>query len=186
MRHTLEAEVRLLRWGESSTAGRTITLELPPGDGEVHPFRGFPTGHSHGQRFRLFFEPIGDDEKPIESHAKATLRAALVATDEADRAEERRSQLSVVGKERYAQMLPEQQAVADAGMLAQDPQFIAWARLVKGGRVYNESDAVQYIRSWCGVSTRREIATNSHAYEAFIRLKTVFEVDVGRLPERRA
>jgi hypothetical protein len=178
--------VRLLRWGESSTAGRTITLELPPGDGEVHPFRGFPTGHSHGQRFRLFFEPIGDDEKPIESHAKATLRAALVATDEADRAKERRSQLSVVGKERYANLSPEQQAVADAGMLAQDPQFIAWMRTVKKYPAYSEGDAAVYIRAACGVSSRRAIATNPDAYEAFIRLKTDFEVDVGRLPERRA
>jgi hypothetical protein len=186
MRQTLEAEVRLLRWGESSTAGRTITLELPPGDGEVHPFRGFPTGHSHGQRFRLYFEPIGDDEKPIESHAKATLRAALVATDEADHAEERRANIKMVAKWHYANFSPEQRAVADAGMLAQDPEFIAWARSVKGGRVYKESDAAQYIRRWCGVSTRREIATNPDAYEAFIRLKTDFEVDVGRLPERRA
>jgi hypothetical protein len=145
----------------------------------VHPFRGFPTGHSHGQRFRLFFEPIGDDEKPIESHAQATLRAALVATDEADRAEERRAKLSIVGKERYASLSPEQRAVTDAGMLAQDPQFIAWAC------TDNKHDAAHFIRVTCGVASRRDIATNPYAYEAFIRLKTDFEMDVGRLAENR-
>ena len=57
-----EAEVRLLRWSESSTAGRTITLELPPDQGDAHPFRGLPTGHQNGQRFMMSFAAIDDDE----------------------------------------------------------------------------------------------------------------------------
>lgn len=60
--YRFEAEVRLLRWGESSTAGRTITLELPPDAGEAHPFKGFPTGHKDGQRLRMRFDVIRDDE----------------------------------------------------------------------------------------------------------------------------
>src|SRR4051812_853119 len=57
-RHSFTLETRLLRWGESSTAGRTITLELSAEDGEHHPFKGI----AKNTRFQMTFRLINDDE----------------------------------------------------------------------------------------------------------------------------
>ena len=54
-------EALLLRWGDSSTNGRTVTLQLQEnGD---HPFRGLPSG-KNGQRVMIAVTLIGDDEQP--------------------------------------------------------------------------------------------------------------------------
>jgi hypothetical protein len=121
--------------------------------------------------------PMPDQEKWVA----VALLDELVASETEHRAEERRAKLSIVGKERYASLSPEQRAVADAGMLAQDPQFQLWC-----GHARSEEGATHFIRVACGVLSRRDIVSNPDAYEAFIRLKTDFEVDVGRLPEQRA
>lgn len=54
-------EALLLRWGDSSTNGRTLTLQLQE-HGE-HPFRGLPSG-KNGQRVMIAVTLIGDDEQP--------------------------------------------------------------------------------------------------------------------------
>jgi hypothetical protein len=128
--------------------------------------------------------PMPDQEKWVA----VALLDELVASETEHRAEERRAKLSIVGKERYASLSPEQQAVADAGMLAQDPQFYTWANSTRFCKfyVFDVETAARFIRARCGVASRRDIAINPDAYEAFIRLKAEFEVDVGRLPERRA
>lgn len=54
-------EALLLRWGDSSTNGRTVTLQLQE-TGE-HPFRGLPSG-KNGQRVMIAVTLIGDDEQP--------------------------------------------------------------------------------------------------------------------------
>jgi hypothetical protein len=175
---TLEAEVRLIRWSESSTAGRTITIELPPDAGEGHPFKGFPTGHAHGQRFQMSFVPIGDDENHLEQNtAKAELRAALLASEAADR---KNPTLSLVGKQRYAGADEMERAVTRSALLTKDPQFIAWAA------VHDETEAVIYIRDRCGVQSRSEIATNEDAFQSFLRLEREFLVWAGRAAENRA
>lgn len=55
-------EVMLLRWGDSSTAGRTVTFQLPDGDGSEHPFRHLKCGKNDGQRLALSVAVIADDE----------------------------------------------------------------------------------------------------------------------------
>jgi hypothetical protein len=55
-------EALLLRWGDSSTNGRTITLQLHESE-EQHPFRGLPSG-KNGQRVMIAVTLIGDDEQP--------------------------------------------------------------------------------------------------------------------------
>ena len=57
-------EVRLLRWGESSQAGRTVTFLLPE-DGE-HPFRGMKTGKT-GDLFAMALAKIADTEAKADN-----------------------------------------------------------------------------------------------------------------------
>lgn len=157
-----EAEVRLIRWGESSSAGRTITLELSPDQGDGHPFKGFPTGHQHGQRFRIQFMPIGDDEQSVERRTS---------------------------KQVYADKSPEDRIVARAGALAGDKDFQQW--LLVSGRVdplaweisYGSNqekvearihETEDFIRRSCGVASRSELATNVEAREFFVKLEAAF------------
>lgn len=82
-------EALLLRWGDSSTTGRTVTLQLQEqGD---HPFRGLPSG-KNGQRVMIAVTLLGDDEKPArvedvkrdKSPAdKAIAKAHILAGDSA-------------------------------------------------------------------------------------------------------
>jgi len=67
-------EAMLLRWGESHSSGRTVTLQLPEEDGP-HPFKGLKCGPSNGQRLAVSIALIGDDEtqsepasEPAKSH----------------------------------------------------------------------------------------------------------------------
>jgi hypothetical protein len=168
-----ESDVRLIRWGESSSAGRTITIELPPGDGEVHPFRGFPVGHAHGQRFRMLFEPIGDDEKPVDR-----------IIDHEGKGEEDKSlphgskdaTRSMVARDRYAAMPEGKQAVARAGALAADERFQEWLELTGRTLQRSEDIAARYIRECCGVQSRSEIADDPEALESFMAIETSFQV----------
>ena len=54
-------EALLLRWGESSTNGRTITLQLE--EEGPHPLKGFSCG-KNGQRFAVVLVPVSDSEEP--------------------------------------------------------------------------------------------------------------------------
>lgn len=64
-------EALLLRWGDNSTSGRTVTLQLPE-DIPVNPFKGFPCGSKNGQRMMIVAFAIGDDEQPdMNAVAKA-------------------------------------------------------------------------------------------------------------------
>jgi hypothetical protein len=180
---TFEAEVRLIRWSESSTAGRTITIELPPDQGEAHPFRGFSTGHQNGQRFRISFVPIDDDEKPVtrETPAKAELRGALLASDAADR----HANLSLVGKQRYAAADEMLRARIRAGVMPKDLNFIGWADQQDGQYfVRCEQDAIYFIHRVIGGS-RSLIATDPDVYRKFLDLEAQFLPAVGRAAENR-
>lgn len=153
-----EAEVRLIRWGDSSAAGRTITLELPYDAGEGHPFKGLPTGHKHGQRMRMTFSMIDDDE--------------TVSPDPPRR------------RERYAKVDDMGKAVQRAALLAKDLAFQQWAS-EKSGLPPSESVAACLIRAECGVASRGELAFDERAYQAFRALETEFDLYRGAMPEVR-
>lgn len=81
-------EALVLRWGDSSANGRTITLQLHDEDGE-HPFRGLPSG-KNGQRVMIAVTLIGDDEQPARPEEarrekspadKAIAKAHVLAAD---------------------------------------------------------------------------------------------------------
>jgi len=147
------AEVRLLRWGESSTAGRTITLELSPDAGDSHPFKGFPSGHAHGQRFRMSFAVIQDDETEAPT---------------------------ITPKDRYSGKSAMEKAVARAAILCDDPEFQRWiASTAKpGGITFIEGDfndpgdvAASMLRDRLKIKSRAEIGTDERAYQEFLRIE---------------
>jgi hypothetical protein len=85
----------------------------------------------------------------------------------------------------YASLSPEDRAVRDAGMLAKDTAFMRWLAERYPGSIFGEDEAAHYIRSFCQVESRTEIATNAAARERFIELKAKFEKESGRLAEVR-
>lgn len=55
-------KVRLMRWGDSSSSGRTVTLKLPD-DTDEHPFKGLPVGSKNGQLMEISVTILdGDDD----------------------------------------------------------------------------------------------------------------------------
>jgi hypothetical protein len=188
MTFKFEAEVRLIRWSESSTAGRTITIELPPDAGEAHPFRGLPTGHQHGQRFLMQFAAIGDDERPEDP--KAQLKGMLERSLEHE-VKPKGLEASLAGKQRYANSSAMEQARDRSILLPKkDLQFRAWAYRKYCGpdRHVDMSTydvAVRYIRERCGVESRSEIAADPDAYREFIEMETAYKIETGQFAESR-
>jgi hypothetical protein len=90
--------------------------------------------------------------------------------------QERRANLSLVGKQRYAEAGEMEQARTRSVLLAKDPQFHQWAG------VFDEEEAVDYIRSCIGGS-RSLIVTDRDAYNRFLRLEREFLVWAGRAAE---
>ena len=202
-----EAETRLIRWGESSSAGRTITLELPPDDGAAHPFRGFPTGHSHGQRFRMQFDAIADDEQtnspagapptPPQPNNRKDITAAAEPdgkarspTDATAPAGEhnRYAPTGEAQRQRYAAMSPAEQAVVRAALLAKDKRFRAWltAKYYQGTSIVDEDVAAHAIRSiCCDCDSRKLIGEVPEYMDRFLTMETEFKMDVGELPRPR-
>lgn len=74
-----------------------------------------------------------------------------------------------------------------AGILSNDSAFgqFAAAKTIKPGATMNPSACAEYIRMICGVTSRRELATNTEAATRFAALHTDFLEWAGRIPARR-
>ena len=65
--------------------------------------------------------------------------------------------------------------VREAGMLAKDPRFRKWvAECVGDGQMCGEADAAEFIREFCGIESRRELATNPGARAKWVKLRGDF------------
>lgn len=75
-------ECLLVNWGDTSSRGRTVTLELPQ-DSDTHPFRDLAirSGKQAGQRFAIVVVQINDDESPVVQEKKLSVQAALLCKD---------------------------------------------------------------------------------------------------------
>lgn len=60
-------KVRLMRWGDSSSSGRTVTFKLPD-DTDEHPFKGLPVGSKNGQLMEISVNSL-DGEHILETIA---------------------------------------------------------------------------------------------------------------------
>lgn len=160
----IEIETLLLRWGESSTAGRTVTLELFPEPGE-HPMKGFQAG-KNGQRFMMRLVPILDDETLAESEPSRETRVehigAAAAVDTPNRSE--------IGRQVYAAKTPGEKLVSDAGRLCKDKTFRDWI-----GMGMTEEMAAQWMRERLQVKSRGDLATDAAAQERFLDIKWQYE-----------
>ena len=80
-----KGEALLVNWGDTSTRGRTVTLELPlgPDAPETHPFRDLAvrSGKQAGQRLAIMVVQINDDETPVIQEHKLSVQAALLCKD---------------------------------------------------------------------------------------------------------
>ncbi len=123
---------------------------------ELHPFDG-----EQGQRFMLVAVRIGNDELPCDNppFEKPTEAPPLSKA-----------------KQRYAEADEGEKAVVRAGALAKDPRFFQWA---------DHADMGDFIREWCGVDSRSELATDPVAFEKFLVLEEEFKQDTGMTAEIR-
>lgn len=62
-------EMLLLRWGDNSRDGQTVTFQLP-GEHEIHPFKHSPSGKKTGKRYMAVLVEINDDETPVVQKPK--------------------------------------------------------------------------------------------------------------------
>ncbi len=159
-------EVRLRRWGESSTGGRTVTFELPP-DGE-HPFKHLPVGKD-GQRMALAVALIGDDE--------------------------RQAPLPVITTEKPKRHFDDTPRAEQAGMKCKDKTFVDWlwtrGRVLVGKRDSEKNGetaqcwAVREVRARCGVASRRQLDDDSAAAGRWDVLLAEYYQDTGQTAEAR-
>lgn len=170
-----EIEARLLRWGDSSTAGRTITLELDPDAGEQHPFRHYSSGAKHGQRFRLLFASISDDESAPVPPAPEVAPARLNNPQVKDPSKSERA------KDSYALKTERERAVVRASLLCKDPQFQKWmCNNTSYAEAPTESITTFLLRDHLGIKSRSEIGYDERAYKAFLDLEYQFDVFTGK------
>lgn len=98
-----QGEALLVNWGDTSSRGRTVTLELPQED-ETHPFRDLAirSGKQAGQRFALVVVQVGDDEQPVVQEKKLSAQAAILCKDAGFRSFIAERSISVVETEEDA------------------------------------------------------------------------------------
>jgi hypothetical protein len=80
----LHSEVWLKSWGETSARGRTMTFELPPGDGDQpHPMAAYEANSKKaaGSRFQLVLVEIDDQDQPVRQEPTAAQKAAMLCKD---------------------------------------------------------------------------------------------------------
>ena len=81
-------------------------------------------------------------------------------------------------RERYQQLTEGEQAVARAGVLANDRAFQIWSG---AGSKHNEYShvvwAANYIRAVCKIDSRSELATNAEALARFLDLEARFKTE---------
>lgn len=158
------AEVLLLGWGTSPASGHWIKVQLDPAlDGEAHPFRLFKSGAANGQRFRMDFAAIGDDEMVAAGTAGSSADLSRTPAAGAAIREDAGATPSLDPPAAGPHPL-----VKRAGVLAKDPAFQRW------GRCATEEAAAGFIRTCCQIASRRDLATDACAAKAFEALEAEY------------
>lgn len=185
------AEVLLLGWGTSPASGHWIKVQLDPAlDGEAHPFRLFKSGAANGQRFRMDFAAIGDDEtvaaRPAGSSAGGSRDPAAGAAHREGAGATRSldppaAEPKPTPAERYAGKTEGQKAVVRASLLCEDAAFQAWIR-ERYPDTYAESKplgeaaaASTCLRVRCGVTSRSALALGGAPLTRFLEMETAFK-----------
>lgn len=74
-----------------------------------------------------------------------------------------------------------------AGMLCNDAQFrqFAGTRTIKSGIELSPTAAAEFIRTFCTITSRRDLNTNAEAARKFQILRTEFDAWAGRIQAPR-
>ena len=168
------ADVVLLNSGETARKGMYVELGLHHEiDGPIcpedrNPFMDLDQGREKGQRFRVTFHLLAEDEQTTEPEQ----------TEERPKGGER-------AKRKWDELTPTQQA----GIACKDPAFQQWVCL-KNGNEPREDTAASMVRGICGVDSRSELSLYPAAATAWGRLYVEFkqaqhgDADAARLAQR--
>lgn len=87
--------------------------------------------------------------------------------------------MSSCHKQSFTNLGPAQQA----GILCNDPQFQKFAAIRSDlpGQRFNASAAAEYLRTVCGIITRRDLDLRGTAFQKFEALRTDFDAWRGRI-----
>ena len=175
----------LLRWGESSANGRTVTFQIGdgPDDAERHPFYGLKTGKEYGQRFALVAVPLAENENDsaVEPSSALPLSADTVGPEEvgsAATAHPATARPALTEGEKLVQM---------SGILCGDERFQNWLAIEFGMNpgFWDELRTTQWLRAECGIASRRALATNEPAQQKFRGLVARYKLETGQMAEPR-
>ncbi|MCZ4268994.1 hypothetical protein O4H48_13930 [Rhodobacteraceae bacterium G21628-S1] len=74
-----------------------------------------------------------------------------------------------------------------AGILCNDPQFQKFAAIRSGlpGQQFNATATAEYLRTVCGIITRRDLDLRGTAFQKFEALRTDFDAWRGRIASPR-
>lgn len=106
-------EAMLLRWSDNHR-GRTVTLELEPGNGD-HPFKGLKCGEN-GQRMQICAVLVNESEQPVSPPTKSTPAPRVGSKDEQSQGDEAKE------KKRFREL----KRSAQAAMMLEKPEFRSW------------------------------------------------------------
>lgn len=155
---TYQGEVLLLGWSENNRDGMVVRFALNGAEeGDVHPFRGLGTG-KHGQRFMVVAVPI--DEQNEGSEAGTAFPGTVNPSAGGEDGDKPRR--------KFEDMSPSQQA----GMLCADAEFYAF--LSQRYKSNFSGSAADFVRHWCGVSTRKQLNDETGPQEIWNRLASSF------------
>lgn len=201
-----ETEAILLAWHVSDgPQGHWVKFKLPLAITDGHPFALFVKGPEHGQRFRMTFEAIGNDELPT-GHAIVGSAPSPSLADAADSPAAASEVGSAPGlasgwsppqapargaaepatkpKKHWDELKPSQQA----GMMCAREDFSRWIReraplerwdgeSVHTRAVPANTDAANEVRWYCGVTSRSDLDTNPEAAKRWRELHSMFTAD---------
>jgi len=74
-----------------------------------------------------------------------------------------------------------------AGISCNDHRFQKFAatRCGMDGQQFNSTACAQYLRDFCGIDSRGQLATDEAANDKFQRLRTEFDAWLGKIPTQR-
>ena len=154
-------EGMLSNYGETARKGRYVEFFLDE-HGDVHPFKGLPTGREKGQRFALIVVPIGDDEE-VESHERATKDVADHEKGDG---------------EKQCTPFHELPRTMQAVLACKDERFQQYLGAT------DEREAAKCVYLLCGVESRRDLNTADGGAAKWDGLYGDYELSTGRRAER--
>lgn len=171
-----KGRVQLLRWLDSSSAGKTVTFALDIDSApDSHPFKGLGTG-KYGQEFMLVAVPITVGGEPIPPGATTEAAIWSAAADHPPPPE----RSAAPGGAKRERTLPEK-----VGMRCNEGPFRVWIERQTGRDDIGELEAAAWVRRECGVESRKHIIPGTEAAKKWLALETRFLEDTGQMAERR-